>query len=347
MRPTSVALLFSSALILSSASSSPALAETREKISPKVLVITMFDQEAKPWLENENFSQKIALPGLSEEYPNIDCTDAGLCHVTTAMGFANAASTASAIALSDKFDLTDTYILIAGIAGVDPKHGTLGSALWAKYAVDAGLKHRIDLREAPKNWETDTFALGAGDPESKPEWAAGTEVYALNPALADYALELTRNVELMDGDIAQEYRKHYSQEAAQSAPSVSTCDTLSGDTYWHGAKIAEAMEKWVALQTDGKGTYCTSQMEDNATLTALKRAADAGLLDFNRIALLRTASNFDRQGDNVSAFDSLKANSGGFPLATENAYRVGKVYADNIINNWDKWQASPQTDLAK
>lgn len=347
MKHISAIMLFSSTLLASSTILIPTQAETAEKISPKVLVITMFGQEAKPWLENENFSQKIKLPGLSAEYPNVDCTDAGLCHMTTAMGFSNAASSVAAMALSDKFDLSDTYILIAGIAGVDPKHGTLGSALWAKYAVDADLNHRIDQRETPEAWETGSFALGAEDPDSKAKWAAGTEVFALNPALVDYALELTRNVELIDGDTAKDYRSHYTQEAAKAAPSVGMCDTLSSDTYWHGTKIAESMEKWVRLQTDGKGTYCTSQMEDNATLTALKRAADAGLLDFNRIALLRTASNFDRQGDDVSAYDSLKANSGGFPLATENAYRVGKTYADNIINHWDKWRAAPQTETTK
>ena len=103
------------------------------------------------------------------------------------------------------------------------------------------------------------------------------------------------------------------------------------------------MTEWSKLLTDGKADYCTSQMEDNATLTSLKRAADAGKLDFNRIALLRTASNFDRQGKDQTAAESLAANSGGFPLATTNAYRVGKAYADSIIQNWNAWEKAPQT----
>lgn len=332
-----------SAAALSTALAMPAMAQDNAKIAPKVMVITMFSQEAKPWAEGEKFTNMIKVAGLNPDYPEVSCTDAGLCHMTTAMGFANAASSVSAVALSDKFDLSDTYFLIAGIAGVDPKHGTLGSAHWAKYAVDADLNHRIDQRELPEGWETGSFALGAENPTQKAKWSAGTEVYALNGKLADFAYNLTKDVELLDGDSAKTYRKHYKSDVATGAPMVSQCDTLSSDTYWHGVKIAESMEKWVKLLTDGKGTYCTSQMEDNATLTALKRAAEAGKLDFDRIALLRTASNFDRQGADQTALESLKSESGGFKLATTNAYRVGKTYADAIIDGWDKWQETPQT----
>ncbi|MFD1199361.1 purine-nucleoside phosphorylase [Brucella gallinifaecis] len=333
-----------SAYLLATAIASPAFAQGTQTIAPKVMVITMFGEEAKPWLQGEKFTQKLKLPGLSTEYPEIDCTAEGLCHMTTAMGFANAASSVSAMALSDKLDLKHTYFLIAGIAGVDPEHGTLGSAHWAKYAVDANLNHRIDIREAPEGWATDFFGLGASKPGEKPKWAAGTEVFELNGKLADYALATTQGIELLDSDDAREYRKHYTQEAATNAPKVTICDTASADTYWHGTKLAEATEQWTKLLTDGKGEYCTSQMEDNATLTALKRAAEAGKLDFNRVALLRTASNFDRQGKDQSAAESLSAKSGGFPLATTNAYRVGKTYADSIINDWKSWEQAPQTD---
>src|SRR5690606_5415458 len=286
----------------------PALAKEATPIAPRGMVIAMFGDGAKPWLEGEKFTQKIKLPGLNPEYPEIDCTADGLCHMTTAMGFANAASSVSAMALSGRLDLSHTYFLIAGIAGVDPRHGTLGSAHWAKYAIDANLNHRIDIREAPEGWPTDFFGLGAAKPGEKPKWAAGTEVFELNGKLADYALAKTKDDELLDSDAAKEYRKRYPQEAATGAPRGRICDTASGDTYWHGAKLGEAMAEWSKLLTDGKAVYCTSQMEDNATLTALKRAAEAGKLDFDRIALLRTASNFDRQGKDQTAAESLAAN---------------------------------------
>ncbi len=44
-----------------------------------------------------------------------------------------------ALTFSDRFDLRRTYFLIAGIAGIDPARGTIGSAAWAKYLVDFGI----------------------------------------------------------------------------------------------------------------------------------------------------------------------------------------------------------------
>jgi purine nucleoside permease len=41
--------------------------------------------------------------------------------MTTGMGYANAASSMAALAFGGPFDLTKTYVLIAGIAGVDPR----------------------------------------------------------------------------------------------------------------------------------------------------------------------------------------------------------------------------------
>jgi purine nucleoside permease len=40
--------------------------EASQRISPKVMVITMFAGEAKPWLDHERFTQKVAVPGLSK-----------------------------------------------------------------------------------------------------------------------------------------------------------------------------------------------------------------------------------------------------------------------------------------
>jgi purine nucleoside permease len=45
-------------------------------------------------------------------------------------------------------------VLIAGIAGIDPSMGTLGSAAWARYLVDFGLRNEIDASEKPANWTT-------------------------------------------------------------------------------------------------------------------------------------------------------------------------------------------------
>lgn len=314
-------------------------AQAAERIAPKVLVITMFGEETKPWLEARKLAAKIKVPGLSKDYPEVACDTVGLCVMTTAMGYANAASSTAAVVFGDKFDLKQTYVLIDGIAGVDPKDGTLGSALWARYVIDGGLRHDIDPRQIPSGWPDGMLPLGAAKPDDKAGWSAGTEVYALNPKLAEKAFELTRSVELADGKDAQAYRARYQDEAARAKPAVKLCDTVSIDTYWHGSKIGDAMERWARQVSDGKANYCTTQMEDNATLTALKRGAEAGLVDFDRIAVLRTASNFDREAPGQSAVESLSAKSGGFVPSVANAYRVGSAFADAIIKDWPAWSA--------
>jgi len=312
-------------------------ATAAETMKPKVMVITMFGGETKPWLEGEKTDIKIPVPGFPKDYPDVACSAEGLCVLTTAMGYANAASTLSALTYSGLFDLKQTYFIIAGIAGVDPAKGTLGSAHWARFAIDGSLRHEIDPRQIPEGWSNGVLALGAKTPGEKAQWGAGTEVYRLNEDLLQKAYALSRETALADSEDAEAYRAHYTQEAAKGKPEVSICDTLSSDSYWHGSMIAEGMAKWVALLTEGKGSYCTTQMEDNATLTALRRGADAGLIDFDRIALLRTASNFDREGGDQTAVESLTAKSGGFGPSTINAYRVASTVAKAIISDWDGW----------
>lgn len=320
----------------------PELASAQaQPLAPKVLVITMFGGEAKPWLESEPLTRKIAVPGLSKAFPEVSCTEGGLCVMTTNMGYANAASSVSAVIYSGRFDLSKTYFLIAGIAGIDPAQGTLGSAHWARYAIDGGLQNEIDAREMPEGWSTGYVAIGAGAPGQKVELRYATEVYRLDEELLQAAYKLTRDVALSDNDAAKAYRAKYRSAPAASAPKVTICDTVSSDTWWHGAKLGAAMEAYAKLITDGAANTCTTQQEDNATLTALQRGADAQLLDFNRISLLRTASNFDREAPGQTAAESLAAKSGGYLPSVTNAYRVGGTLAHTIVADWDTWRAGP------
>ena len=310
-------------------------------LAPKVLVVTMFAGEVKPWLENEALTRKVAVPGLSKAYPTVGCTERGLCVATTGMGYANAASSISAIVYSGRFDLTKTYVLISGIAGVDPAKGTLGSALWARFAVDGGLQNEIDAREMPDGWSAGYLAIGSSGPGQKGDLRYGDEVFRLNEVLLQAAFRLTSRVELLDSDAAKAYRARYQAPPAAAPPEVAICDTVSSDTWWHGAKLAAAMAERAKLATDGAAEPCTTQQEDNASLTALERAAEAGLVDFARVAVLRTVSNFDREAPGQSAAESLSARSGGYLPSVVNAYRVAGALAHAIVADWPTWSAGP------
>ena len=85
-------------------------------IAPKVLVITMFAPETAPWRDGRKFETRVAVPGLSKEFPDVACDAAGLCVMTTSMGYANAATSVAAVIFSGKFELSKTYLLVAGMA---------------------------------------------------------------------------------------------------------------------------------------------------------------------------------------------------------------------------------------
>ena len=58
-----------------------------------------------------------------------------------------------ALGMDPRFDLSNSYWLVAGIAGFDPADASVGSAAWAEYLVDGDLAHEIDAREKPDDWE--------------------------------------------------------------------------------------------------------------------------------------------------------------------------------------------------
>jgi purine nucleoside permease len=181
--------------------------------------------------------------------------------------------------------------------------------------------------------------IGAADPSVKPKLEYGTEVFQLDEALLQRALALSRTARLDDSDAAAAYRKRYPQPAAQAAPGVLQCDTLSGDTWWHGERLGARASAWTRLLTDGKSTYCTTQQEDNATYESLRRGAAARRLDLRRVAVLRTGANFDRPHPGQTARESLSAASGGFPIATANLYKAAWPLVAEIVAHWPAWRA--------
>lgn len=311
----------------------------------KVLTITMFEVgemkgdfagEAQFWVEGEGLDEVIEIPG---SWSPVYCNADGHCLVVTGMGIANAASTVMAVGLSGKLDLRQAYIIVAGIAGVDPHDGTLGSAAWADWVIDGDLVHEIDAREMPSEWDYPLIHLGCDSPWCEEGWTAGTEVYQLNTALVDWAYTLSKDVELADSEAAQAYRANYPADwPAAAPPSIIRCDTIAASTYWHGDLLAAWAEWWASQWSGGQANYCMTEMEDSATLTALSRLADAGLVDLQRVLVLRTASNFDRPYSGQTAAESLAADSGGFVPSTRNAYLAGSVVTDYIIANWETWQ---------
>src|SRR5208282_1673924 len=77
-------------------------------------------------------------------------------------------------------------------------------------------------------------------------------------------------------------------------------------TFWHGSKMNEWANAWTRYYTGGTGNYMIAAMEDTGTLQALTFLKQAGRVDLQRVLVLRTVSNYDREPPGATAADSLK-----------------------------------------
>ncbi len=315
-----------------------------QKTSLKVITITMMEMgdikgdaagEAQLWYERDKLFLEMNIIGaFSPLYYN----EKGQGLIITGGGLANATSTIMALGLNQNLDLKNTYFIVAGIAGTSPKVCTIGSAIWSEWVLDADICHEIDAREIPEDWEYSRFKMGCNEPWCNNGWKIGTEVFRLDSILTQKAFKLTKNVKLLDSPEAQKIRNRFPENSqARRKPFVTIGDNMAGNTFFYGKITSEWADWWVKKWTNGKGTYYTTNMEDSGTLTALRRLADANIISYNRIMILRTASDFDQQYPGKTAKESIHDNWSGFPLAIENAYRVGSVVVHDIIDNWGKW----------
>ena len=142
-------------------------------ISPKVVIVSMFAPEAEIWYGQGSLNllgQNISVSGLSPLFPYVHCTANGdVCQVITGESEINAASSITAFVQSPKFNLTKSYFMVAGIAGINPEVATTGSVTFAKYAVQVALQYEFDIRDIPNNFTTGYVPFGAYSPQGYPE----------------------------------------------------------------------------------------------------------------------------------------------------------------------------------
>ncbi len=348
-------MVFSALLVrlgVASAVISP-LAATAEVIRPKVVVVTMFEigrdtgdapGEFQYWCEREQLTRVIPLPAA---YHDVCANaDGSVIGIVTGQGNTRAATTIMALGLDPRFDLRESYWLVAGIAGMDPADGSVGSAVWTDYVVEGDLGHEIDAREIPPGWKTGYIPLRKKKPYELPLLPAeerADNCYALNPGLLHWAYALTKDTPLVENDQVKEFRRRYSDHPkALLSPSVMIGANLASSTYWHGKLLDEWANDWVAYYTEGKGNYVTTAMEDSGTLRALTNLTRAGKADVRRALVLRTGSNFDLQPPDLNAAQSLLGENIGHYSAyipsLEAAYRVGSKVVHELVAGWDKYE---------
>jgi purine nucleoside permease len=324
-----------------------AAAAAQKPIAVKVVLVTMFEVgndtgdapgELQYWVERDHLDRVYPLPA---GYHAVRMNDQGEMAVLTGQGTAHAASTIMALGLDPRFDLSHAYWIVAGIAGGSPQRISLGSAAWARWVVDGDLAYEIDAREMPKDWTTGYLPLRKTRPFEPPAEPLAGQVYALNAGLADWAFKLTRDVALPDTGRLKEVRAEFDGVAARRPPFVTMGDEVSSSRYWHG-KLSDAWAaEWMRYFTDGKGEFATTAMEDTGTLQSLQFLANTGRVDWSRILVLRTVSNYDQQPRDLDAAHSLArqriGNYSAYQPALEAAYKVGHTVVNELLTNWSRY----------
>ncbi len=330
-------LLFTSGLLLAQAPASP--------LKIKVVVVTMFEQgedtgdapgEFQLWVEREHLDQILPLPAGNR---HLRLSKEGVLAINTGMGTAKAAASIMALGLNPRFDLSKAYWIVAGIAGGDPADVSVGSAVWADHVVDGDLAFEIDARQIPEGWATGYVPLWKSKPYEVPANGTDGEVYTLNPGLVSWALQLTKDMHLPDSDTLRASRARFTGfPNAQKPPFVTRGDTLSASTFWHGSIMDEWANAWTLYFTKGTGNYMTSAMEDSGTLQSLTFLSQASRVDLQRVLVLRTVSNFDREAPGSKAAESLAGISAGnysaYMPALEAAQSVADKVVRDIVEHW-------------
>lgn len=317
-------------------------------IPVRVVIVTMFEVgedtgdrpgELQNWVERDHLDRIYVMPGA---YHAVRMNDRGEMAMLTGPGTAHAAASIMAVGLDARFDFSHAYWIVAGIAGGNPAQVSLGSAAWARWIVDTDLSYEIDAREIPKDWNTGRIPFRKSHPYETPAAPLEGQVFHLNEPLVNWAYGLTRDLRLADSDAMAENRAEFDGAAAHKPPFVAIGDEVSGATFWHGKLQDQWAAQWMRYFTGGSGTFATTAMEDTGTLLALRWLANAGRVDFNRILVLRTVSNYDQPPRGVTAAENLERQRIGtysaYLPALEAAYRAGHVVTNELLTNWQKYE---------
>ncbi len=323
-------------------------AQTPTLVQPiriKVVVVTMFERgedtgdtpgEYQLWVEREHLDQVLPLP---TGYHHVRLNTDGVLGMVTGVGTAKAAASVMALGLDPRFDLSKAYWIVAGIGGGDPADVSAGSAVWADHVIDGDLSFEIDARQIPENWSTGYIPLRKGSPFEPPASDIYGEVYTLNPTLTGWAFRLTHDVQLADSDTLRKSRARFAGfPNAVKPPFVARGDVMAASTFWHGSKMEDWANAWTRYYTGGTGNYMVAGMEDSGTLQALTFLSRARRVDLQRVLVLRTLSNYDREPPGGTVAESLKemvsGNYSAYMPALEAAEVVGDKVVRDIVEHW-------------
>jgi purine nucleoside permease len=318
----------------------------------KVVIVTTFEEdydnpnatgdtpgEAVAWIKGLHLDKVIPLPA---GFRPVRMNDDGVLELMTGMTTGKAAASTMALGLDPRFDFSKTYWILAGIAGIDPKQASIGSAAWAEWIVDGDIANFIDPREIPPSWPDGHIPWDQTSPFG-PLGSNIGQLYRLNPELVHWAFNLTKDVAIPDSDGMKKFRARFQgYPQAQRPPFVLIGDNLASATYWQGAVSTDWARRWVKLYTQGKGTFTTTACEDSGFMQSMTLLAKAGRVDLRRVLSLRTASDYCMPIPGVTAVESLQYGTDkaymALSEAAEAAYVVGSPVVNELVRGWTNYR---------
>lgn len=151
-----------------------------DRIPVKVVILAGFEVgkdtgdapgELQYWVEREHLNKTLHVRGAPHALRyNDDGVFASASgspadkHLTTVP----ASELVMSIALDPRLDVSHAYWLVTGIAGIDPKQGSIGSAVWAANVVDGDAMREVAPQDMPASWPYGLFAIGTHAPDTLP-----------------------------------------------------------------------------------------------------------------------------------------------------------------------------------
>lgn len=231
---------------------------TKLTYSPRIIILTAFPPEYKPWLKVLKPSLHIAIYGVPS---GLQCDSQLVCVVDTHEGSENTAMSVTHIVDSTNLNLKKTIFIRAGIGGgvLNRSAPALGSVYLANWVCSWGFGYHYLSTSGIPSWAP------TKPPYADDRWQ--TLSFRVDPNLLEKAISFSKHAQLKNNKIDKYLDGVY--HIRNNMPRVLIGANVSGDDFWIGSKYQDIAVKIVKTYSMGEADYGTTAMEELGDLTAL------------------------------------------------------------------------------
>ena len=259
----------------------------------RLVLVSTFTPELSGWISAVPLGEALEFPeGLHPGQPPLHINRTlGVVGVLTGMGPFRAAASIMALGHDARFDTRDAHWLVAGIAGVDPAAGSIGSVFFPTFLIGLGQESYLDGVGHIAHGRTDT---DTSPPYPERQLAVDRgHLLQLDHGLVSWAFELASTmVTLRDTDALRASRAGYVEAAARQPPRLRLGASVTGETFWAGRTSTDWARNWTVFWSDGEARLGVTDEEDLALAAAIGALGRVGRANATRLLVLRAASDY-------------------------------------------------------